>query len=84
MRRINENGIRSEQDLRTHVTKRMQDRLRSSMHITECRYFNSRRKIRVMVGIPCSVGLVQESIRGDIFHNIRVVDCRSKVLKRHR
>jgi len=40
--------------------------------------------MRVQVVILCSVGLVEESIVGDIFHNIRVVDHRSMVCMRHR
>ena len=37
-----------------------------------------------MVGIPCSVGLVEESITGEVFHNMRVVDFMSIVRRRHK
>lgn len=73
MIRINGNGIRSEQDLRTQVTKIMQHHLKISMHLIEDRDFSLRSRGSVMVGNLYSVGIVMESIIGDIVHRIRVV-----------
>lgn len=84
MVRIRENGIRSEQDLRTQVTKRMQHYLRSSMHLTKGKDFSLRSRKRVMVGSLYNVGLAAKIIAGEIVHNIRVVDRKSTVLRRHK
>jgi len=54
------------------------------MHLTEDKDFDMRSKIRMKVGSLCNVGLVEESIIGDISHNIWVVDHGSIVLRRHR
>ena len=43
------------------------------MHLIEDRDFGLS-KARVMIGRPYDVGLVEETIIGDIVHNIRVVD----------
>lgn len=40
MQRIKENGTRSEQGLKTQVTRRMLPHLRSSMHLAEDRDFD--------------------------------------------
>jgi len=82
MRIIRENQTRFEQDLKTLGIKRMQHRLRSSMHLIEDRYLCLRSITRVMVGIPYKFGLVEETIPAEIIHNIRVVDHISTVIRR--
>lgn len=52
-----------------------------SMHLIEDMDFGLRRRTWMMVRRHCSVGIVEESIAGEIVHNIRVVDQRSRVLK---
>ena len=80
---IKGNGIRSEQDLGTQVTKRMQHYLRISMHLTEDRDFDLRSRRRLMVGKFYIVGLVVERIIEEIVYNIRVVGLRSIVHMKH-
>ena len=54
------------------------------MHLTKDMDFNLRSRIRMKVERLFSVGLVQESIIGEIVHNIRVVYHISTMLRRHR
>eukprot|EP00253_Pinus_taeda_P034505 PITA_34505 len=82
MTRLRENGIRSEEDYKTHVTKRMQCHTRSSMHLIEDKDFNPRNRTRVMVGSLYNVGHMERIIVGEIVHNIRVAYRKSIVLKR--
>jgi len=49
------------------------------MHLIEDRGLNLRNRIRNL----CGVGIVEESIKGEIVCNIRVVDHKYIVLKRH-
>jgi len=84
MIRIKENMIRSEQYLRTQVTKIMQHHLEISMHLIEDRDFGLMSKVRMMVGGPCNVGLMEESITREIVHSIKAIERISIVLRRHR
>lgn len=81
--RINGNGTRNEQGLKTQVIKRMQHRTKSSMHMTKERNFDLSRTT-VMIGGPYSVRIVAKIIVKEIFHNIRVVECIFTVPRRCR
>ena len=52
------------------------------MHPIEDRDFSMKKRIMKIVGNLYSVVLVEESIIREIFHNIRVVDCISTILRR--
>ena len=80
MQGIKENGTINEQDLRVQIIKRMLHHIISSMHQIEDKDIDLRSTIRNL----CGVGLVEEIIIGDIVHNIRVVECRSTVIRRHK
>jgi len=63
--------------------KRMKRHLRNSMHLTKDNDFDLSR-IRMNVGSFYNVGLVVKIIAGEIVHNIKVVDSRSTMFRRHK